>query len=403
MIEKKSLPTGWKWQSLDSLSRVFMGGTAPQNKNMYAKNGIPFFRVSDLSIYKRTLCLTQAKDHIALEHTSKLHLVKAKKGAVIFPKSGAAVATNNRGILGVDGYVVSHLMVLEAKKDIVIPEWLYWSLCQIDMMEYNGNISYPALQKTVVGKIKIPLPPLKEQKRITSLLKQQMSAAEKARIAAEEKLSTVLLLSSALIRDAFITDKVLPKGWIWAKLGDVIRDIKDGGTPPRNNPNNFGGAINWCVVKDIQPEIKQTKESLSEDGLKNCSAKVWPIDSIIISLGATIGNVGIAKIPVATKQGLSGIIVDAERITSQYLYYVLLHQKSFINSLAGGTTIKEVRPSKLKSALVFPLPPLPKQKQIVSLLEQQMLAVEKSRIAAEEELQAIRDLPAALLRKVLIS
>ncbi|MGI9348141.1 MAG: restriction endonuclease subunit S, partial [Gammaproteobacteria bacterium] len=140
-----------------------------------------------------------------LEHTPRLHLVKAKKGAVIFPKSGAAIATNNRGILGVDGYVVSHLMVLEAKKDIVIPEWLYWSLCQIDMMEYNGNISYPALQKAVVEKIKIPLPPPKEQKQIVSLLEQQMLAVEKSRIAAEEELQAIRALPAALLRKVLIS------------------------------------------------------------------------------------------------------------------------------------------------------------------------------------------------------
>ncbi len=157
--------------------------------------------------------------------------------------------------------------------------------------------------------------------------------------------------------------------WPMVKLGEVVVDMKDGGTPSRSKSEYFGGNVNWAVVKDIEPEIYNTKERLTEAGLKNSSAKVWPIDSIIISLGATIGNVGIAKVPVATKQGLSGIIVNRERILSKYLYYILVGQKEFIQSQATGASIKEVRPSKLREILIFPLPPLEIQEQIVAELE----------------------------------
>jgi len=157
--------------------------------------------------------------------------------------------------------------------------------------------------------------------------------------------------------------------WDFVGLGEVVLEIKDGGTPPRKNPQNFGGNINWCVVKDIKPEIYETKECLSELGLKNSSAKVWPVDSVIISLGATIGNVGIARIPVATKQGLSGIVVDREKIIPKLLYHFLLYQKEHIQSLATGASIKEVRPTKLIKILKIPLPPLEVQEQIVATLD----------------------------------
>ena len=157
--------------------------------------------------------------------------------------------------------------------------------------------------------------------------------------------------------------------WPMVELGEVVVDMKDGGTPSRSKAEYFGGNINWAVVKDIESEIYNTKEKLTEAGLKNSSAKVWPIDSVIISLGATIGNVGIAKVPVATKQGLSGIIVDKEKIIPRYLYYILVDRKEFIQSQANGASIKEVRPSKLQKILIIPLPPLEIQEQIVKELD----------------------------------
>jgi type I restriction enzyme M protein len=157
--------------------------------------------------------------------------------------------------------------------------------------------------------------------------------------------------------------------WPMVKLGEVVLDMKDGGTPSRTMKEYFGGDIYWAVVKDILPDIYDTKEKLTEAGLNNSSAKVWPVDSVIISLGATIGNVGIAKVPLATKQGLSGIVVDKTKVLPKYLYYILVDKKEFIQSQATGASIKEVRPSKLQQILLIPLPPLEVQEQIVAELD----------------------------------
>lgn len=170
------------------------------------------------------------------------------------------------------------------------------------------------------------------------------------------------------------------------KLKDVILEIKDGGTPPRKSKDSnkyFNGNTNWCVVKDIQTEIYETNEKLTDIGLQNCSAKVWDIDSIIISLGATIGNVGIAKKPTATKQGLSGIVVDKAKILPKYLYYMLTSRKTEIQNMATGATIKEVRPSRLIEQFYFPLPSLEEQQKIVNELDSYQKVIEGARQIVE--------------------
>lgn len=167
--------------------------------------------------------------------------------------------------------------------------------------------------------------------------------------------------------------------WPVVKLSDVVLDMKDGGTPSRKKSEYFSGDIYWCVVKDIKPEIFDTAEKITKLGLENSSAKVWPAGSIIISLGASIGHVGIAKVPTATKQGLSGIVVDKSKILPEFLARILASKKEYIQSLAIGVTIKEVRPSKLKELFIFPLPPLEVQKEIVEQIEVKQKAIEAAK------------------------
>ena len=238
------------------------------------------------------------------------------------------------------------------------PAFFYFACKNLDIKDLGYAIHWKELKK-----LSIPCPPLAEQERVVA----EIAGYAKVRDGAD-----------TVVQNWRPNVKINP-AWSLVKLGELVIDMKDGGTPPRKDKKNFGGEINWAVVKDICHEIRATKETLSEQGLKNCSAKVWPVDSVIISLGATIGNVGIAKIPVATKQGLSGIVVNKEKILVDYLYYILRQKRDFIKSLATGVSIVEIRPSKLKEKLHIPLPPLAEQERIVAEVEAERRAVEECR------------------------
>jgi type I restriction enzyme S subunit len=149
----------------------------------------------------------------------------------------------------------------------------------------------------------------------------------------------------------------LPEGWKWVRLGEVIEDMADGGTPSRNNPEYFNGDINWLVIDDIQRKIFKTKETITAKGLKHSNAKLWKKGTVILSFGATIGEVGIAEIELATKQGIAGIIPQEDKLLNTFLYYVLKHNKHLLLRYANQTTIMEVRPNIIKERFKFPPPP----------------------------------------------
>ncbi|MFH1642360.1 MAG: restriction endonuclease subunit S [Nanoarchaeota archaeon] len=150
MVLKEKLPEGWKWAELQEVSRVFAGSSAPQDKKYFINGNNPFVRVSDLSVYKKTDNLTQVKGYVTDECVKQERLTLAKKGTLIFPKSGAAITTNNRGILGIDDYIVSHLAAIEPIENKILPKWLYYYFLILDMVTYCDNPGYPSLQLSII-------------------------------------------------------------------------------------------------------------------------------------------------------------------------------------------------------------------------------------------------------------
>ena len=158
----------------------------------------------------------------------------------------------------------------------------------------------------------------------------------------------------------------VPEGWIESELGQLIEEIGDGGTPSTSDPKNFGGGIPWVVIDDIRPKIYKTQTTISEQGLQKSSAKLWGRETVILSTGATIGRVGIAKTQLATKQGICGI-VTTDKLDSSYLYQYLLSITVKLNALSQGSTIKETRPPTIKK-IRLNLPPPLEQKKIAKIL-----------------------------------
>jgi type I restriction enzyme S subunit len=110
---------------------------------------------------------------------------------------------------------------------------------------------------------------------------------------------------------------------------------------------------------------------------------------VLFSSRATIGKLGISRVPLATNQGFANFI-PKNFVDTKYLAYCLLHYTAEITALAGSTTFKEVTKTALKKFKI-PLPALSEQRRIVEILDQAD-ALRKKR--AEADAKAARILPA---------
>jgi len=156
---------------------------------------------------------------------------------------------------------------------------------------------------------------------------------------------------------------------VWKTLGEVAKKISSGGTPKTTVSEYYNGEIPWLRTQEVgYGEIWETSIKITEDAVKNSSAKWIPRDCVIIAMyGATVGKVGINKIPLTTNQACSNIEVNEDIANYKYVYYCLLNQYEYIKSLGAGsqTNINAQIVKKLK----IPLPPLEEQNRIVTILD----------------------------------
>jgi type I restriction enzyme S subunit len=136
-------------------------------------------------------------------------------------------------------------------------------------------------------------------------------------------------------------------------------------------------------------EVSDTASKITEEGLAAISAQLLPVGTVLFSSRATIGKLGISRVPLATNQGFANFI-PRKGVDAKYLAYCLLHFTNEIAALAGSTTFKEVTKTSLKKYRI-PLPPLSEQRRIVEILDQAD-ALRKKR--AEADAKAARILPA---------
>ena len=145
----------WKRVKLEDVCDVFAGSSAPQSKTHFSSDGAFFVRVSDLAT-KQNRLLTSTRDRINPKEINNLRLVRARAGTTVFPKSGAAILTNSRALLGADMYIVSHLAALSPKEN-TDPVYIYFFMLGVDMKKHIPNISYPSINLAAIKKIEIAM------------------------------------------------------------------------------------------------------------------------------------------------------------------------------------------------------------------------------------------------------
>lgn len=302
----------------------------------------------------------------------------------------------------------------------VIPKYFYWywlylyNLGRTAIYERRTTGIRNFKYKDFLDNEKIPLPHLPEQRKIAEILETIDNAIEKTDAIIEkykrikQGLMQDLLTKGVVnegegeserwrLRDENI-DKFkdsplgrIPEEW---EVVDVYGHVNliNGGTPSTARPEFWNGSIPWLSVEDFnigKRWVFSSSKYITELGLKQSATNLLKKGMLIISARGTVGVLAQLGADMAFNQSCYGLDAkDKMKLSNDFLYYALKHFITSFLSLAYGNVFNTITRETFKEILI-PLPPLPEQQRIASILSQIDEVIEKEQ-AYKEKLERIK-------------
>jgi len=143
----------------------------------------------------------------------------------------------------------------------------------------------------------------------------------------------------------------MPNDWREGTLSD-LGEVIGGSTPSKAKPEYYTeNGIAWITPKDLSINknkfIAHGADDITELGLRNSSARLMPLGTVLFSSRAPIGYIAIASGEVCTNQGFKSI-VPKPIVGTAFVYYYLIENLQPIENMASGSTFKEVSGTTMK-------------------------------------------------------
>ena len=208
---------------------------------------------------------------------------------------------------------------------------------QLMSLYAQGSTRYN-LSKSSFIKMEIPVPSIKKQQAITSVLSDFDEHIDNL---------TELIEKKKAIREGALDDLLSGRTringfdveWIESTIEDSTKEIITGGTPSTKVNKYWGGSIPWLASTEIhQKIITRATKNITKIGLNNSSAKMAPKDSVLIALagqGKTRGTAAFLAYPMALNQSLAALVA-ADETDSKFLYYLIENMYVELRELSSG-------------------------------------------------------------------
>ena len=369
-----------EWKTLGEVAKYIRGLTYSKSNESADGQGYRVLRANNITLSSNCLNLNDVK--LVMFDTKVKDSQKLYKDDILI-----SAASGSREHVGKVAYIESDIdyyfggfMGVVRCDEKLNPRYLFHVLTSdifqnyLDEMLNSSTINN--LNSAVMGGFKIPIPcPNKPDKSLAI-------QSEIVRILDKFTALTAELTAELTMRKKqynYYRDQLLSfkEGNVaWKTLGEISRKISSGGTPKTGVTKYYDGTIPWLRTQEVDfREIWDTEIKITEEGLKTSSAKWIPKDCIIIAMyGATVGKIGINKIPMTTNQACANIQLDEEIVHYRYVFHFLCSQYAYIKSLGTGsqTNINAQIVKNIKIPVPFaenPEKSLNEQLRIVNILD----------------------------------
>jgi len=365
---------GWTYKKLGEVANIKSGYT-PSSSDLSDSGVIPYFKVGDMN---------NVGNEKYLHYTSSFVNETFKtfpQNSIVFPKNGAAIATNKKRILKQSSVVDLNTAVLIPTQTENI-EFLYYWISNIDFRDITRRGTIPTLDTKTLMLLEIPVPPLSEQQRIVSELDLLSSIIEKKKA----QLKEYDALAQSIFYDMFGDPVTNEKGWEVKKLGEVCKKITDG---THDTPQRLEKGVKFITGKHIRPFLVDydnsdyVTEEVHKEIFQRCNPELG--DVLYTNIGAGIGNAAINSVEYEFSMKNVALLKPLRsNVNGYYLEFYLNNDKIktiIIDNYSNGGAQKFL---SLKSIAKIPvsIPPLSLQQSFASKIE----AIERQKALIQQSI-----------------
>lgn|SRR5574344_391529 len=266
--------------------------------------------------------------------------------SILIPRKGSL---NNIMFVDKPFWTVDTMFWSIIDQELVLPRFLYYTLCKYDFAGLNVGSAVPSLTVPVIESIEVVIPSIEKQKRILSLL-----VPLDDKIALNQRINDNLeQQAQALFKSWFVDFEpfkdgkfvdselgMIPEGWKVCAASDIF-DINIGKTPPRKEQEWFSTEKNqnvtWVSISDMGNNgmfISDSSEYLTKEAVSKFNIIIVPNNTILLSFKLTIGRVAICNSELTTNEAIARFYLPNDSFR-EYLYLAL---KDYDYTKLGSTS-----------------------------------------------------------------
>ena len=356
--------------------------------------------------------MSQTRDLLNDEGCAKLRLFPS--GTILFTKSGASLLLNQRAILKVPMYVVSHIGCM-IPNGAIISEWLYYWMKTVDFNIYAHATTLPSLKLTTIKELKIPVPPLPEQERIVARIEELFSQLDAGVETLKKTKAQLAVYRQAVLKEAFegrLTQQFREDNSLsdWKNIS-ITQAIVQKKNALKAGP--FGSALKKeCYVPNGykvygQEQVIAGNESIGDYYINEekyqelISCAIAPHD-ILISLVGTVGKVLVLSdncLPGIINPRLIKITLDKKKMIPYFFkyYFESAYLKSLYKEKAHGATMDVLNMGMIKE-LPFPICDIQEQEQVIKEIESRLSVCDSINQTIDMALQQAEAMQQSILK-----
>ena len=151
-------PMNWPVVPLRKLGRPLSGGIFPLIEQGQTEGDVPFIKVSDMNTEGNEWFIHRSNNYVSFETLERLKVRSAPAGTIVFPKIGAAVATNKKRLL-IGSTAYDNNVVGIVPWDIAYSAYLFGFFILFDLKTLIRSTALPSIKTSEIMQLNIAKPP----------------------------------------------------------------------------------------------------------------------------------------------------------------------------------------------------------------------------------------------------